>query len=92
MAARNGSSTQSKYCESLQSNHPSHHLLYISWLLPLLKVTDVPVQASDISYLTVSLTFQIFLLVVPEMSTSFASYIVYIIYTAFVLDPAPTAF
>ena len=58
-----------------------------SRLVTLLKVIDAPVQVSDIFYLTVSfkfinLCFQIFLLFVPEMSTSFKPYIAYIIYIA----------
>jgi len=62
-------------------------LYYISYrLVTLLKVTNAPTQVSDISELTVSFkfinfSFQILLLFVPEMSTSFTSYIVYIIYT-----------
>jgi len=52
-------------------------LYYISsMLVTLLKVTDAPVQDSYISDLIVSFkfinfNFQIFLLFVPEMSTSF---------------------
>ena len=61
----------------------------ISRLVTLLKITDDPVQVSDIFYLTVSFkffnfSFQLFLLFVPEMSTSFTSYTVCIIYIALV--------
>jgi len=48
----------------------------------LLKVTDAPIQVSDIFNLTVSLikftnfSFQMFLSFVPEMSTSFKSNII----------------
>jgi len=57
-------------------------LYYISSkLLTLLKINDVPTQVSDTSDLTVSFkfinfSFQIFLVFVPQMSTSFKSYIV----------------
>jgi hypothetical protein len=52
-----------------------------SRLVTLLKITDVRIKVLDIFYLTVSFKFinfsiQIFLLFVPDMSTSFASYIV----------------
>jgi hypothetical protein len=65
-------------------------LYYISsGLVTLLKVTDALLKFSDIFYFTVSFkfinfSFQVFLLFVPEMSDSFTSYIVSIIYTAFV--------
>ena len=65
-------------------------LYYISsGLVTLLKVIDARLKFSDIFYFTVSFnlinfSFQIFLLFVPEMSASFTSYIVSIIYTAFV--------
>jgi len=54
-------------------------------LVTLLKVSDATVQVTDILGLTVSFkvmnfSFQIFLLVVPEMSTSFTFYIVLIVY------------
>ena len=53
----------------------------ISGLVTLLKVTDAPLQVSDIIDLTVcfkfiNFSFLIFLLFVTEMSTSFTSYIV----------------
>jgi len=58
-------------------------ILYIisSRLVTLLKVTDAPLQVSDIFYLTVGFkfikfSFQIFLHFVPEMSTIFMSYTV----------------
>jgi len=52
-----------------------------SRLVTVLKVIDAPIQVTDVFGLTVSLkfiyfSFQIFLLLVPEMSTSFAFYIV----------------
>ena len=57
--------------------------LYYTSSMPVthLKVTDAPIQVPDIFYRTVTfkfinLSFQIFLLFVPEMSTSFMSYIV----------------
>jgi len=57
-------------------------LYYISSRLgTLLKITDAPIQVSDIFYLTVSFkfinfSFQIFLLFVSEMSNIFTSYTV----------------
>ena len=54
-------------------------LYYISSrLVTLLKVIDAPIKVSDIFYLSVSLkfvnfNFQIFLIFVPEISTSFMS-------------------
>jgi len=60
----------------------SLNLYYTSSRLEtLLKITEAPMQVSDIFYLSVSFkfinfTFQIFLLFVPEMSTSFMSYII----------------
>ena len=57
-------------------------LYYISsGLLTLFKVTDAPTQVSDIFDLTVcfkliNFSFQMYLLLAPEMSTSFTSYIV----------------
>jgi hypothetical protein len=61
----------------------------ISRLVTLLKVIDAPIQVSDILVLAVRFKFinfsiQIFLLFVPEMSTSFMSYIVQIIYITLV--------
>ena len=52
-----------------------------SKLVTRLKIIDTPKQFSVIFYFTVilkliSFSFQIFLLFVPEMSTSFTSYIV----------------
>ena len=52
-----------------------------SRLVTVFKVTDAPIQVSDIFHLTVSFKFinfssQIFLLFVPEVSTNFMSYIV----------------
>ena len=52
-----------------------------STLVSLLKIMDVPVQVSDIydfafSFKFIKFSIQIFLLFVPEMSTSFTSYIV----------------
>ena len=52
-----------------------------SRLVTLLQVTDAPKQVFDIFYLTLSFklinfSFQTFLLFVPEMSTTFTSYIV----------------
>jgi len=58
---------------------------YVSFRLgTLLKITDAPIQVSDIFYLAlsfrfISFGFQTFLLFVPEMSTCFTSYIVQII-------------
>src|SRR5215470_9196989 len=60
-------------------------LYYISSrLVPPLKVIDTLIQVSDILVRTVcfkfiNFSFQIFLLFVPEMSTSFLSYLVQII-------------
>jgi hypothetical protein len=60
-------------------------LYYISSrLVPPLKIVDTPIQVSDVLVLTVCLklikfSFQIFLLFVPEMSTSFTSYAAQII-------------
>jgi hypothetical protein len=60
-------------------------LYYISSrLVPLLKVTDTPIQVSDIlvlivCFMLINFSFQIFLLFVPETSTSFPSYVVQII-------------
>jgi hypothetical protein len=56
-----------------------------SRLLTLLKVIDAPIQVSDILVLTVcfkfiNFSFQIFLLFVPELFTTFTFYIVQIIY------------
>ena len=56
-----------------------------SRLVTLLKVIDAPIQVHKIFDLTLSFkflnfSFQIFLLFVPEMSASFTSYIVQIIY------------
>jgi hypothetical protein len=63
-------------------------LYYISSrLLTLLKVNDALKQGSDIFYLTVSfkfISFSLFLILIPEMSTSFTPYIAQIIYTALV--------
>ena len=61
----------------------------ISRLLTLLKVIDAPIRVTDILDLTVSFkfisfSFQIFLLFVPEVSTSFTSFNVYINYGALV--------
>jgi len=52
-----------------------------SRLVTLLKVIDAPIQVSDIIDITVcfkliNFSFQIFLLFVPEMSTSFMLYMV----------------
>jgi hypothetical protein len=52
-----------------------------SRLVTLLKINDAPTKVSDLIYLTVGVKFinfifQIFLPFVPEMSTSFKSYIV----------------
>jgi hypothetical protein len=61
-------------------------LYYISSrLVTLLKIADAPIQASDIFYLSaafklITFSFQIFPLFIPEMSTSFTSYTVQIIY------------
>ena len=63
-------------------------LYYItSRLVPLLKVTDAPVQVPNVFVLTVSFKFlnsssQLYLLFVPEMSANYMSYIVQIIYIA----------
>ena len=63
-------------------------LYYItSRLVPLLKVTDAPIQVPDVLDLTVNFKFlnfssQLCLLFVPEMSANFTSYIVQIIYIA----------
>ena len=73
-------------------------LSYISSrLVTLLKVIDAPIQVSNIFDLTVSFkfinfSFQAFLLFVPEMSATFISYIVYIMYISLVLDPVTTPF
>jgi len=58
-----------------------------SRLVSLLKVIDAPIQVPNIFYLTVSykflyFSFQILLLFVPEMSASYTSYIVQIVYIA----------
>ena len=57
------------------------HYYINSRLITLFKVTDAPIQVSDIFLLTVSFkvinfSSQIFLLFVPEVSTNFMSYIV----------------
>ena len=63
-------------------------LYYItSRLVPLLKVIDAPIQVPNVSDLTVSFKFlnfssQLCLIFVPEMSASFTSYIVQIMYIA----------
>ena len=60
-------------------------LYYISSrLVTILKLNDAPTHVSNTFDLNVTLkfinlSFQIFLLFVPEMSASFTSYIVYII-------------
>ena len=60
-------------------------LYYISSrLVTLLKVADAPIWVSVIFYRIVSFkfinfSFQLFLLYVPEMATSFTTYVVYII-------------
>jgi hypothetical protein len=65
-------------------------LYYISSrLVTLLKVIDAPIQVCDILVLTVcfkliNFSYQIFPLFVPEMSISFTSYIVQIIYITLV--------
>jgi hypothetical protein len=63
-------------------------LYYISSRLVNLKVFDAPVQVSDIlltvCFKLINFSVQIFLLFVPEMSTSFTSYIVQIIYITLV--------
>ena len=61
----------------------------ISRLVTLIKLTDTPIQVSDIVVLTVSykfinFSFQIFVLFVPEMSTSSMSYTIQIIYIVLV--------
>jgi len=61
------------------------HYYISSGLVTLLKVIDAPIQVPNIFYLTVSFkflnfSFQICLLFVPEMYTSFTSYVVQIIY------------
>jgi len=65
------------------SNQITLHIFYYtgSRLVSLLKIIDVPVQVSDIydftfSFKFIKFSFQIFLLFVPEMSTSFTFYIV----------------
>ena len=67
-------------------NHITLLILYYisSRLVSLLKVTDAPVQAPNIFYLTISFkfNFSVQLFLVPEMPASFMSYIVYIIYIA----------
>ena len=73
-------------------NHVTLLILYSisSRLVTLLKILDAPIkQVSDIFDHTVSFkflnfSFQIFLLFVPEMSTSFTCYNVYMIYFALV--------
>jgi hypothetical protein len=64
-------------------NQITLHIVYYtgSMLVRLLKIIDVPVQVSDIydftfSFKFIKFSFQIFLLLVPEMSTSFTFYIV----------------
>src|SRR5215470_13183680 len=57
---------------------------FSSRLVPPLKRNDTPIQVSEILVLTVcfkfiNFSFQIFPLFVPEMSTSFMSYVVQII-------------
>jgi len=52
-----------------------------SRLITVFKVTDIPIQVSDVFLLTVSFkfinfSFQIFLMFVPEMCSNFMSYIV----------------
>jgi hypothetical protein len=60
-------------------------LYYISFrLVALLRVIDSPIQVSDIfdptvSFKFINFSFQIFLLFVPEMSTSFMSHSFYIL-------------
>jgi hypothetical protein len=73
---------------------PHTYLLYYinSELVTLLKVIEAPIQVPDIFYLTVSFkfinfSFQTFLLFVPEMSASFMSDIVHIIYIALAWIP-----
>ena len=73
---------------------PSSHqvtfliLYYITnRVVPLLKVTDAPIQVPNVLHLTVSFQFlnfssKICLLFVPEMSANFTAYIVQIIYIA----------
>jgi hypothetical protein len=58
-------------------------------VMTLLEVIDAPIHISDLFDLTVSLklinfSFQIVLIFVPEMSASFTSYTIWIIYTALV--------
>jgi len=65
-----------------------HHYIS-SRLVTLLKVIDAPVQVPNIFHLAISFkflnfSFQICLLFVPEMSVSFTSYFVQIIYIALV--------
>ena len=65
-----------------------------SKLVNFLEVSDAPTQVINIFYLTVNLKFlnirfQIFLHFIPEMSTSFTSYVVQIF---FVLNSVSTAF
>ena len=73
-------------------------LYYISSkLVTLLKVIDVPLQAPNIFYLTVSFkflkfSFQIYLLFIPELSASYTSYIVQIIYIVLAWFPYPLYF
>jgi hypothetical protein len=69
----------------------------ISRLVTLLKVVGVPVQVSDILVLSVcfmfiNFGFQIFLLFIPEMSTSFSTYIVQVIYITLVWSMYPLYF
>jgi hypothetical protein len=57
--------------------------------ITLLKVTDAPISVSDILDITVSFklinfSFHIFLVFVPEMSTSYTSSIIWITYSALV--------
>jgi hypothetical protein len=75
-------------------------LYYISSrLVTVLQVIDAPEQVSDIFFLILTLSskfmncsFLILRLLVPEMSTSFASYIVYIIHFALVWILQPPHF
>jgi hypothetical protein len=65
-------------------------------LVTLLKVSDATVQVSDIlditfSFKVMNFSFQIFILLVPEMSTSFRFYILSSS-TLFGLDPVTIAF
>ena len=62
-------------------NHITLLIFYYisSRLVTLLKISDGPTQVSDIFYLTVSfksINFSFQVIFVPEMSTSFTSYIV----------------